>query len=66
LAAYDAPETPVTREEDRLVDTDGTAWEIGMEQLTSADSSLDRVTGDIGMWWAIRPKFEDARIVGLE
>lgn len=66
VAAYEAPPAPVDREGDTLVDGDGSTWEIEQERLVGADRTLDRVTGNAGMWWAIRPKFETLDILGVE
>lgn len=64
VAVYDAPPTPVERDGDQLIDADEDVWRIELDRLVGATEERDRRTGDLGMWWAIRPKFNEAEIVG--
>lgn len=64
-AVYEAPSGEVERDGETLLDGDGVRWTITQESLESESGTLPRRDGVAGMWWAMRPKYDEFEIIGL-
>lgn len=64
IAAYERPSTPLELEDDIVIDGEGTEWEINFnELLDSAGTTLPRLSGHHGLFFAFRSHFDDITVV---
>ncbi|GAA0243278.1 DUF3179 domain-containing (seleno)protein [Haladaptatus pallidirubidus] len=62
IAVYESPPTPVERDVDEIVDTNGTRWRISPERLHSKRGERDRIPGRHGLFFAFRTQYERVEV----
>ncbi len=63
VAVYEAPPLPVDRQEDSLVDGNGTAWQLRRDGLVANGNRRERVAGRHGLWFAFRTQYPNPTVV---
>lgn len=63
VAVYEAPASPVERDDADLADADGRRWTVTRDALVNGDDRRDRLAGRHGLWFAFRLQYDDATVV---
>ncbi len=63
VAVYEAPPTPVKRDGNVFVDSDGTTWTVSRNELRAGEATRERIPGRHGLWFAFRTHYDDAHVL---
>ena len=63
IAVYEAPKTPLKRDNGHIFNAEGRRWSIAHHALISGDNQRDRVPGRHGLWFAFRSQYDDPKVI---